>query len=146
MYNLESTRISFKTNLLLSVSTNESMRALWIDNFQLSPCLFNTNLLKATMTNFTLAIFHLSVTFSVSFCILCYKIKPVFIHAFNAYSFTSTMLFMGMPRVLVEKFSLSVLHVFLELWILTQKLYNNGTSFWPFFAWEQFLWIRYFCF
>lgn len=115
MYNLESTRISFKTNLLLSVSTNESMRALWIDNFQLSPCLFNTNLLKATMTNFTLAIFHLSVTFSVSFCILCYKIKPVFIHAFNAYSFTSTVLFMGMPRVLVEKFSLSVLHVFLEL-------------------------------
>ena len=54
------------------------------------------------------------------------------------------MFFMGMPRVLQEKLSLSALHVFLELWILTLKLYNNGTRFWLFFAWWQFLWIHCF--
>lgn len=99
------------TLVLLSVSTNWSMRALLIDNFQLSPCLFNTQL-KATVTNFTLTILDLTVTFYISFCILRYKMKLMLTHA---YSLTSAVLFMGMLRVLGEKFSLSALHVFLEL-------------------------------
>jgi len=51
---------------------------------------------------------------------------------------------MGMPRVLEENFFPSAILMFLELWILMQKMYNNGTRFWPFFAWWQFLLIRYF--
>jgi len=51
---------------------------------------------------------------------------------------------MATPKVLEEIFFLSALHVFLELWTLTQKLYNDGTGFWPYFAWSQFLLIRYF--
>ena len=64
------------------------------------------------------------------------------ISAFNIFSFA--ILFMGMPRIGREDFLLSRFPMFLELWILTINLYNNGINILQFVAGWQFLWIRYF--
>lgn len=60
----------------------------------------------------------------------------------NAFSFG--ILFTRMPRIGREDFLLSWFPMFLELWILTINLYNNGINFLQYVAWWQFLWIRYF--